>query len=541
MGKSEKRKSFKIELLDYKLTRFGTALLLVLCVCLALTSLAMTYLFPLTNYEHPYNSIKATLVAFPIACALSVLIGLIVKFAERASWKRVAYICAGVVFFIALVWSIIYSVFAPVADQWTVVESARLLSIGDFASLNASGVLKWYPFQSGYTLWAELIGSLFGFGNWTAFRLLGIISCPIIILSVAKTTHLLFGKETVTKVTVILLAAFLPLSLYSTFIYGTLPSLAASLIALYFQSLTIRNQRATVSKQLQWGLLSSLFFFIAIWFKPNSLIFLIGAEVVWLFMGLAHKRGLYALFIVLNLFAYLAANSIPVAIISSRGDIELGKGVPKTAWIVMGMQESPRAAGWYNGYVSNYWDEASEGSEESYNAANQKALADLHARINEMLANPLDALAFYGEKIATQWAEPTFQSIWCTYTGTGTVSEDGQLAGVSSQYDNDSFLQREVLKGKINKLLVVYCDALQSTIYLFTCLGLFGAMKSRLSLYRMVYGVVFLGGFIFHVIWEAKSCYTMPYFILLIPFAALGLGYIVDRRNKRLRHATKDA
>ena len=43
--------------------------------------------------------------------------------------------------------------------------------------------------------------------------------------------------------------------------------------------------------------------------------------------------------------------------------------------------------------------------------------------------------------------------------------------------------------------------------------------------------LIFVGGFIFHIIWEAKGQYTLQYFILLIPYAAYGMERVIKRMN----------
>ena len=58
--------------------------------------------------------------------------------------------------------------------------------------------------------------------------------------------------------------------------------------------------------------------------------------------------------------------------------------------------------------------------------------------------------------------------------------------------------------------------------------------------------MIFLGGFGFHVLWEAKSRYIIPYVLILIPVASMGIssfveileGKIKNRRNPRLKGAT---
>ena len=45
--------------------------------------------------------------------------------------------------------------------------------------------------------------------------------------------------------------------------------------------------------------------------------------------------------------------------------------------------------------------------------------------------------------------------------------------------------------------------------------------------------VAFIGGTLFHMIWEAKSRYVFPYFVFLIPIAAYGL---IIFRNKIIEY-----
>lgn len=37
--------------------------------------------------------------------------------------------------------------------------------------------------------------------------------------------------------------------------------------------------------------------------------------------------------------------------------------------------------------------------------------------------------------------------------------------------------------------------------------------------------ITFIGGFVFHIFWEAKGLFAMPYFLLLIPLCVLGYQY----------------
>ena len=52
--------------------------------------------------------------------------------------------------------------------------------------------------------------------------------------------------------------------------------------------------------------------------------------------------------------------------------------------------------------------------------------------------------------------------------------------------------------------------------------------------------VVFLGGYLFHLFWESSASYTIPYFVLLIPYAVCGLAEwaaFLEKAAERLRRA----
>jgi membrane-associated protease RseP (regulator of RpoE activity) len=44
------------------------------------------------------------------------------------------------------------------------------------------------------------------------------------------------------------------------------------------------------------------------------------------------------------------------------------------------------------------------------------------------------------------------------------------------------------------------------------------------NLNELLVAVVFLGGYLFHMIWESSSSYTLPYFVMLIPYAVKGFA-----------------
>ena len=53
--------------------------------------------------------------------------------------------------------------------------------------------------------------------------------------------------------------------------------------------------------------------------------------------------------------------------------------------------------------------------------------------------------------------------------------------------------------------------------------------------------IAVLGGFLFHMVWEANSRYILPYFLLMLPYAAWGLGTAAEQAIKITRRKQKTA
>ena len=47
--------------------------------------------------------------------------------------------------------------------------------------------------------------------------------------------------------------------------------------------------------------------------------------------------------------------------------------------------------------------------------------------------------------------------------------------------------------------------------------------------------ITIIGGFLFHMLWEAKGRYILPYFVMMLPMAAVGLSRTAARAEGWLR------
>lgn len=74
---------------------------------------------------------------------------------------------------------------------------------------------------------------------------------------------------------------------------------------------------------------------------------------------------------------------------------------------------------------------------------------------------------------------------------------------------------------------------LQTLIWAGALLYVLLRWNSR-NLYELMGAVVFLGGYLFHMIWESGASYTIPYFAALIPYAVCGMAEWVEFMEKRI-------
>lgn len=166
----------------------------------------------------------------------------------------------------------------------------------------------------------------------------------------------------------------------------------------------------------------------------------------------------------------------------------------------MAMEESPRGNGWYNE------DIAKEALLNPDNAKHEYPKY-IYNRINYFLKNPGYTFDFYTKKIASMWTENTYSAI-----------------------RNNIRSNNDLLENFIQPL-----EFYQKALLLLTCsctLIVLIQNRKKLSLEVIFLLTIFVGGFSFHILWEAKSRYIIPYIIVLIPIASICINKINFKKYK---------
>ena len=137
----------------------------------------------------------------------------------------------------------------------------------------------------------------------------------------------------------------------------------------------------------------------------------------------------------------------------------------------------------------------------------------LEKRTLELREDPGYAAEFFAAKLRSEWTDPTWQSLW--------IQEVGWKRAEMPDYAQDLLLP----EGTGHRRLLFCWNVLQTLLYggLFLWSVMVPGRRDRDRRYREILpALVILGGFLFHVIWEAKGQYTVVYAAMMVPLALRG-------------------
>lgn len=78
-------------------------------------------------------------------------------------------------------------------------------------------------------------------------------------------------------------------------------------------------------------------------------------------------------------------------------------------------------------------------------------------------------------------------------------------------------------------------NVLQTLVYLCAALGLLRLSRGG-GLLHLPLALTVFGGGLYHMLFEAKALYILPYFLMLLPYAAYGLCGAAARARALLEH-----
>jgi len=381
-------------------------------------------------------------------------------------------------------------------DQITVLDAAYGLAQRDFSALSPVNYLYDYNHQIGLAMVELLLNRVLGEYNYTAYHLINAALIALIYKSLCDLGAQLKMSRVQQLGLLLLCILFTPLALYVPFIYGTVPGLLFALVAIRLEIKYFSDGK--------WhhALLSALAICFAVLLKSNYQIFMIGMLIYALVEIIRSKKGKKALLLLFVVLFYLVQAKLPIYIFSQMRGAGIPEGVSKWAWVTMGLQEGDNP-GWYNGYTLD----TLIGSEFDTQRQEIWVKSDLKERISDFLYDTDYARDFFVRKTASQWNEPSFESV---------AIMQGKELGSGLEWP------KTLISEQGNYRLSLYLNYLNFVIVAGAMLYLLLCSEDEHYYDWLMLAMIVIGGFVFHMVWEAKGQYTLPYFVLLLPYTVMG-------------------
>ena len=505
------------------LKRLDRTFFSVLCGSLALVFLYLFGYSMLYTCRIDTEFIAAELVLFQkdhlwqnllrIAAVLLVFF-LMVRLGRHLPLKTLTVLCLGLTFVLGCAWVLLHQGI-PINDTGILHYTAAEMARGNSAELWRHEIyLRTNPHQAGYLQYSEIMQRIFGRKSTIPQGILNSLYLTGAYAAVLMITWQCFHDGCIQRLTVLMMLMMIQPVFYTSFLYGNLPGLCAALWAVVF---AVRGFCRKSSVVLAMILLS-----IAVSLKPNYLILALALAIVLGIYALSTRRFSALLLAVCMLAAPVLSAKGTQMLLEKRTGFELGKGAPQTVWLAMGMQESSRAPGWYNHYPTDLM-ESVQGDVEK---VTESVWQDIKERASVFAADPAYAFDFYHQKMVSQWSETTFEIGF-----TNAVMEN------NSPYPE---LVGRILIGDIAQKLAGYFEGYTLVLYLGFALGcgmlIFRLTKGKIEWERLMGILVLLltvfGGFLYHMLFEAKAQYVLFYLPMMTPVAALGLERMLKAGKK---------
>ena len=443
------------------------------------------------------------------------------RFVKNGLQAAKAFRILSVVTFLGgMVWVLVTQM-EPGSDPSKIYRVAMQWRMKDFSAYAEGGYLFRYPFQAGIVLFYYLLSFLFGIDNYVGAQFVNVIALTVIYLMLAKLAVLFWRDDKAAPVMAYAaLILWPPLSLYVTYLYGILPGMALSLCAVYCAAkyLDTGRYRYILPAVLCMGAATVL--------KMNCLIYLIAISCFLIYDAVeilasgrkeSGKRWLVSIsFVLLLILGVVGCGRACDRYVERLSGYRAPDGEAMLSWVVMGLSDAPFGPGSYNGYIGDVFTQYDYDTDR-INEASAQEIRKILTRMSDNILG--EGYLFFARKNAFQWNDPTFISLECT-------------RGRNSVIDVPESV-RSLIDGRGSVKFYIVMNYAQTLI-------LFGALfylalnwKSR-NIRELIGAVIFLGGYLFHFIWESGASYTLPYFAILVPYAVKGFADLVRRMDGAL-------
>ena len=384
----------------------------------------------------------------------------------------------------------------PAADALSVYNAAAEWILGNTDIIHPTvSYLSYYPQQIGLMAFLELLLRIWNLTGlsvpaWHFIKLVYVcLLCGAIWFQYLSLQYLWPEKyKKISCCYLVLVCCNLPMIMYSSFVYGEIPSFAALSVGWYlllrllgssspdssYRDNVSRNDAPSVTaydyvprmlRQILFtGFGSILFLTLSVMLRKNSLIPVIAVLLVLLFEALRPGRNGKMRLGLLIMAVCLAVTSVGILPLvqkcyEKKAGNTLSSGVTAMSYLAMGMQEASRGCGWYNGFNIDTYDTAGMDTA----IANEISRLAIDERLTYFREHPGYTADFYLHKHLSQWADGTYASRQATL----------------ATYGGRSAFFKEVYEGSLSWGYIEWCNAWQNVLYLGVLVFCIDSLKKR--------------------------------------------------------------
>lgn len=384
----------------------------------------------------------------------------------------------------------------PAADALSVYNAAAEWILGNTDIIHPTvSYLSYYPQQIGLMAFLELLLRIWNLTGlsvpaWHFIKLVYVcLLCGAVWFQYLSLQYL--WPENYKKISccyLVLVCCNLPMIMYSSFVYGEIPSFAALSVGCYLmlrllgsvspggssRDCVSRSDAPSVSahgpaphllcRMFFTGFGSILFLTLSVMLRKNSLIPIIAVLLVLLFEALRPGRNGKMRLGLLIMAVCLAVTSVGILPLvqkcyEKKAGNTLSSGVTAMSYLAMGMQEASRGCGWYNGFNIDTYDTAGMDTA----LANEISRLAIDERLTYFREHPGYTADFYLHKHLSQWADGTYASRQATL----------------ATYGGRSAFFKEVYEGSLSGGYIEWCNAWQNVLYLGVLVFCIDSLKKR--------------------------------------------------------------
>lgn len=477
---------------------------LSLLIMVFLTSISMMYTEYMVEIEKPVrqsDSVLGNLIFLAVMLAFFSVIRFFLLKKEEVLAKAVNIVTIlGVVYalIISLIWASLSCV-PPHGDGWYLCSMADMIENGLYDVMSPAGYLSCYPQQYGLVFVLQIINHFSGGINYEIFQILNALLMPMLVFAGYRIVWYTFQKKELCIYYWLLIIGYLPLWLYVPYVYGEISSVTFCMILMWQTLRFCREGKCNV-----FCLAGAAG--IACQLRLNSLILVIACCLILLLYGCCHSQMKALFMIACIVVGVLAASAGVKGYYEHLSKLKIGKGMPREAHILMGLQDTEAGPGWWTNLNYNLYVEHNYDTE----ATAVYCRKEIGSRLQELMQG--GAVDFFYRKVESQWNEPDSHAYFETERGVLEAEEITWLAG-------------RVFTGTGRALIWHWMDRYQFMIY--AC-GMFlaAAMLKRNNgrdIPSYLLFVTIIGGFLFSILWEAKSRYVLPYIVVIVMLSSGGI------------------